>query len=138
MTPDDYDKVIALWRSADGIGLSASDERPAIATYLARNADMSFVALARGRIVGAILAGHDGRRGTLHHLAVRSAWRRRGIGRALVGASLARLAAAGIPKCNLFLFDHNTAGRAFWRKNGWTARADLVVMQKPLAGTDAS
>ena len=138
MTPGDHDKVIALWRAAPGIGLSASDECPAIAAYLARNAGMSFVALARGRIVGAILGGHDGRRGTLHHLAVRPAWRRRGIGRALVVASLARLAAAGIPKCNLFLFDHNAAGRAFWEKTGWTARADLVVMQQPLAGADAS
>jgi hypothetical protein len=51
---------------------------------------------------------------------------------------LARLAAVGISRCNLFLFEHNPAGRAFWAKHGWTAQADLVIMQKPLPGADAS
>jgi len=129
----DYDEVIALWRSTEGIGLSASDERAAVGAYLARNPGMSFVAVAGGRIVGAVLAGHDGRRGCLHHLAVLPRCRRRGIGGALVGAALARLAAAGIPKCNLFLFDQNADGRVFWQRHGWSSRGDLVVMQKPLA-----
>jgi putative acetyltransferase len=132
MTLADYDQVVALWRDTEGIGLSASDERQPLGAYLERNAVMSFVAVAGDRIVGAVLAGHDGRRGYLHHLAVGPAWRRRGIGRALVDASLARLQAAGIPKCNLFLYDHNAAGRAFWEKHGWSARADLVMMQKML------
>ena len=133
MTLADYGEVLALWRGTEGIGLSASDERAAVGAYLARNPGMSFVALAGGRIVGAVLAGHDGRRGCLHHLAVLPSWRHRGIGRALVEASLDRLAAAGMLKCNLFLFDANEAGRAFWEKVGWSARADLVVMQRPLA-----
>ena len=138
MTLADYAAVVALWRATEGIGLSGADEREPIRAYLARNPDMSFVALAGKRIVGAVLAGHDGRRGYLHHLAVRPNWRRRGIGGALVDASLTRLAAAGIPKCNLFLFDHNETGRAFWEQHGWSARVDLVVMQKPLAGANAS
>jgi putative acetyltransferase len=129
----DYDEVVALWRTTEGIGLSGSDEREPIRTYLERNPGMSFVALAGAHIVGAVLAGHDGRRGYFHHLAVRPPWRRHGIGRALVDAPLAPLASAGTPKCNLFLFDRNKAGRAFWEKHGWTARVDLAVMQKPLA-----
>jgi ribosomal protein S18 acetylase RimI-like enzyme len=94
---------------------------------------MSFVATNCGHIVGAMLGGHDGRRGYLHHLAVVPRWRHRGIGRALVEASLAQLRAAGVPKCNLFLYGHNAAGRAFWLKHGWTAREDLVLVQKTLA-----
>ena len=133
MTPADYDAVIALWRGCEGIGLTESDTRPAIAAYLARNPDMSFVAEAGGRLVGAVLGGHDGRRGYLHHLAVDLAWRRRGLGRALTDAVLARLRAEGMLKCNLFLYGHNETGRAFWTRNGWKARGDLVLMQKPLA-----
>lgn len=132
MTPADYDEVMALWRVCEGLGLSAADEKPAIAAYLARNPDMSFVAEAGGRIVGAVLGGHDGRRGYLHHLAVTPAWRHRGIGAALVEAALARLRAAGMSKCNLFLYADNEAGRAFWLKHGWNARPDLVLVQKAL------
>ena len=133
MTLADHDEVLALWRVTEGIGLTVSDEREAIGSYLARNPGMSFVAVAGGRVVGAVLGGHDGRRGYLHHLAVTPAWRHHGIGRALVEAVLAELKAAGMLKCNLFLYAHNEAGRAFWEKHGWAAREDLVVMQKPLA-----
>jgi ribosomal protein S18 acetylase RimI-like enzyme len=132
MTPADFDEAMALWRACEGIGLTAADERPAIAGYLARNPDMSFVAEAGGRIVGAVLGGHDGRRGYLHHLAVTPAWRHRGIGAALVEDALARLRAAGLSKCNLFLYANNDAGRAFWLKHGWSARPDLVLVQKAL------
>jgi ribosomal protein S18 acetylase RimI-like enzyme len=133
MTLADYDEVIALWRATEGLGLGDSDEREAIGVYLVRNPGMSFVATNCGHIVGAMLGGHDGRRGYLHHLAVVPRWRHRGIGRALVEASLAQLRAAGVPKCNLFLYGHNAAGRAFWLKHGWTAREDLVLVQKTLA-----
>lgn len=133
MTLADYDEVIALWRATEGLGLGESDEREPIAAYLERNPGMSFVAVHEGRVVGALLGGHDGRRGYLHHLAVAPRSRHQGIGRALVKASLARLKAAGIPKCNLFLYGHNAAGRAFWLKHGWSAREDLVLVQKTLA-----
>ena len=132
MTIADYDGVFALWRAAEGLGLGESDEREAIGAYLDRNPEMSFVALSREQIIGAVLGGHDGRRGYLHHLAVTPPWRHRGIGRALVEASLARVKAAGLPKCNLFLFGHNATGRAFWLKHGWSAREDLVLVQKTL------
>lgn len=132
LTLADYDEVIALWRACEGIGLTSADDKAAIGAYLARNPDMSFVAEAGGRIVGAVLGGHDGRRGYLHHLAVAPAWRRRGIGVALTEAVLARLRAAGLAKCNLFLYAGNEAGRAFWLRHGWSARPDLVLVQKPL------
>ena len=132
MTIADYDEVIALWRATEGLGLGGSDEREPIAAYLERNPGMSFVAANGERIVGAVLGGHDGRRGYLHHLAVVPRWRHQGVGRALVEASLAQLKAAGIPKCNLFLIDHNAAGRAFWLQHGWSAREDLVLVQKTL------
>ena len=93
----DYAEVNALWRATEGLGLSESDEREPIAANLDRNPGMSFVAVNGDCIVGAVLGGHDGRRGYLHHLAVTPGWRRRGIGRALVETSLAQLKAAGIP-----------------------------------------
>ncbi len=129
---EDYDAVIALWRRAEGVGLNASDRRPAIAAYLRRNPKLSFVAEHEGRIVGAVLCGHDGRRGYLHHLAVSKRHRGRGIGRQLVNACLAKLRRAGIQKCNIFIFADNTEGMKFWKRAGWSLRRELRLMQLPL------
>jgi len=130
MLIDDFDEVCRLWQSTKGVGLSESDSRPNIAAYLARNPEMSFVARSGGEIVGAVLCGHDGRRGYLHHLAVAKAHRKMGVGKKLVETCLARLAAFGIPKCNIFLYADNAAGESFWKHNGWVKRSDLQVMQK--------
>jgi hypothetical protein len=45
-TLDDYDVVYDLWKSTPGIGLSASDERDAIAAFLRRNPGLSTVAIS--------------------------------------------------------------------------------------------
>jgi ribosomal protein S18 acetylase RimI-like enzyme len=130
MTLADSGAVVRLWKASEGVGLSESDTRPAIAAYLARNPGLSFVAHAGGKIVGAVICGHDGRRGYLHQLAVARNHRGRGVGKRLVDACLAGLQRLDIPKCNIFLFADNIAGEAFWKNNGWLDRCDLRVMQK--------
>lgn len=132
-SPPDFPSARALWEVTEGIGLNESDTPDAIAAFLARNPGLSLVALdSAGALVGAVLCGHDGRRGYLHHLAVARSHRGRGLGRQLVDTCLAGLRAFGISKCNLFLYADHPAGRAFWEHAGWHARTDLVVVQKSL------
>jgi ribosomal protein S18 acetylase RimI-like enzyme len=126
---EDYTAVIALWRRTEGMGLNESDTRAAIAAYLRRNPRLSFVAEKDGRIIGAVLCGHDGRRGYLHHLAVARRYRRHGTGRELASACLAKLRKAGIQKCNIFIFASNAAGMKFWTQTGWSLRTELRLMQ---------
>ncbi len=130
MTAEDYDEVFRLWESAEGVGLTDADSRDGVEKYLGRNPGMSLVACQDGQIIGAILAGHDGRRGYLHHLAVAPPHRRQGIGSALVRECLARLAAAGIQKCHAWVYQRNLEAQAFWLKTGWSLRDDLVVMSR--------
>lgn len=132
MTAADYDGVIALWQRSEGVGLSASDTRESIEAYLIRNPGLSQVAVADGRIVGAVLCGHDGRRGLLYHLAVERACRGRGLGRYMAETALALLAEQGIQKTYIMVFDQNSEGRAFWEKTGWETRTDLIPMCVPL------
>lgn len=128
---DDYDELLTLWQASDGIGLDDDvDSRAGITAFLARNPGTSHVARDGRRLVGAVLCGHDGRRGYLHHLAVAADGRQRGVGRALVQACLAKLRTAGIRKCNIFLFADNELGEMFWRRTGWHERADLKVFQQ--------
>ena len=130
MTDEDYDEVFALWRASEGIGLSEADSAEGIAGYLVRNPGLSFVARDGETLVGAVLCGHDGRRGYLHHLAVSPASRGRGIGRALVAECLARLRQQGIQRCHLFVFRENRDALAFWQRIGWRTRADLTMMSR--------
>ena len=128
MTIAFYPQVIALWSATEGVGLSAADGQQDIAGYLARNPGMSFTAWDGEQLVGAILCGQDGRRGYIHHLAVASSYRRRGIGKELVARCLGALQATGIDKCHLFVFADNPGAQDFWKSVGWSHRTDLVVM----------
>jgi putative acetyltransferase len=111
------------------VGLNESDTRAAISAFLRRNPRFSFLAEKDGRIIGAVLCGHDGRRGYLHHLAVSKRHRQRGIGQQLVSACLAKLRKAGIQKCNIFIFANNASGMKFWTHTGWSLRPELRLMQ---------
>ena len=135
---DRYEAVLALWHQCPGVGLSDADARPNIAAFLARNPGLSFVATDGDRVVGAVLCGHDGRRGYLHHMAVHPDFRRQGIGHRLAARCRAALGAAGIRKCHLFIFSDNGDGQAFWQSAGWSLRQDIRVMSAPVVAPTAT
>lgn len=128
----DYAEVLALWKRTEGMGLSAADSPERIHQYLERNPGFSLTARLEGALVGAALCGHDGRRGYLHHVAVLPEARGKGIGAMLVRECLARLRAAGIDKCHLFVYRDNETGRSFWQRTGWRERVELVLMSKDI------
>ena len=116
-----------------GMGLNTIDDsREGIISYLERNPNTCFVSEHDRTITGAILAGHDGRRGYIYHTAVSPAYRHQGIGTALVNAALHALANEGIIKVALVVFSRNDAGNAFWERLGFTARGDLTYRNKAL------
>ena len=133
---DSYEDVLVLWQQCEGVGLSDADSRESVETYLNRNPGMSFVATGDGKVVGAILAGHDGRRGYIHHLAVHPSCRRQGLGRQLVDRAIAVLASAGIQKAHIFIFNSNADGITFWQSVGWTPRSDISIISKTIKSED--
>ncbi len=133
MRLDDYDSVYALWLSCPGMGLNnLDDSREGIAKYLARNPNTCFVAMDQGYVIGAILTGHDGRRGYISHTAVSPVHQRHGIGKQMVNAALNALKEQGINKVNLVAFAHNKEGNTFWEKMGFTQRPDLIYRNRTL------
>lgn len=135
MAIQDYDEVRALWEASEGIAVSEIDSRESIARFLERNPGLSYVAREDGELIGAVLCGHDGRRGYIDQLAVHRSHRRQGIGRSLVSRCLFHLMRMGIRRWNLFVFEDNQDAITFWRRLGWAERVELVTMSRQESGT---
>ena len=124
----DHAALHALWARTPGIQLRDEDAYAPFCAYLARNPGLSLVTEVDDVVVGSLLAGHDGRRGYLQHLAVDPAYRRRGIATALIAGVLARLAKQGIAKSHVFVLDAAPEALAFWRgRHAWGERRDIRV-----------
>ena len=127
MTKEDYDEAYAMWQTTSKRALSNADSREQIERYLDRNAGMSHVAVADGKIVGTVLAGHDGRRGFIHHMAVMPQYRRKGIGHSLANTAIEKIKAEGIDKTHIFCYQNNETGQNFWKDFGFKKRDDVFV-----------
>lgn len=127
MEKADYEGVHALWMSIRGFAIrSIDDSKEGVERFLDRNPGISVVAKNdEGEIVGAILCGHDGRRGCLYHVCVREDYRMQGIGRQMVVFCMEALRKEKISKVSLIAFSTNDIGNAFWKQIGWTKREDL-------------
>lgn len=126
MTIEDYPQVYALWMSIHGFAIrTVDDSREGVEKFLKRNPATSVVAVEDGRVIGAILCGHDGRRGCFYHVCVAEDKRQRGIGKQMATFAMHALKAEGINKVSLIAFKSNEVGNRFWRSVGWTYRDDL-------------
>lgn len=133
MRIEDYNAVYDLWLSCKGMGLNdVDDSEDGIARFLERNPETSFVDEKDGKLLGVIMAGNDGRRGYIYHTAVYPAYQNQGIGSSLVKAALDALKELGISKVVLVVFERNKDGNAFWEKQGFTVRNDLIYRNKAL------
>jgi len=127
MTIDDYDKVYKMWQITTKRALSEADSREKIEFYLKRNPNMSQVALSGETVVGTVLCGHDGRRGFIHHMAVRPDYRRHNIAKHMAQKALDALRTEGITKTHIFCYTDNELGQSFWTAMGFERRDDVFV-----------
>ena len=110
MSMNDYAEVVAFWRRQKGRRDSMSlTNLGRCKRFWSATWGLSLVARRTGRIVGAVLCGHDGRRGYLHHLAVAESMRRQGLGRMLVERCLASLRPSRGSPSATFLFTPTTS-----------------------------
>ncbi len=121
---------MVLWQETENLGFSEADRRENIETFLLRNPHLSFTAWMGNQLAGAVLCGHDGRRGAIYHLAVKKECRQLGIGENLVQHCLKGLEQAGIERCHIHVYADNQAGLSFWQSTGWYLRQELALLSK--------
>ena len=57
------------------------------------------------------------------------------LGKRLVAHAFARLAQAGVPRCNIFVCNDNVEGNRFWLGSGWSDPTTWRVLQKRVEGS---
>ena len=128
---DDYDAMLVLWESAglpckrEGRDARAEIERQAkepTAVYLVAEAD--------GKVVGAVLGTHDGRKGWVNRLAVSPRHRRRGLAGELLAEVERRFAALGIGIFACLVEDWNADSKVFFEKSGYKAFDGITYFTK--------
>lgn len=113
-------QLIQLWTTVFGYEAAHNSPGLAIDKKLATQDGLFFVALAEGCVAGSILAGYDGHRGWLYSVAVDPAYRKKGLGSALVRHAEAALIERGCMKINLQIIGGNEAVAAFYESLGYT------------------
>ena len=113
-----------MWRSWNDPHLDIARKR-------AFEDGLFLVAEIDGAVVGTLMAGYDGHRGSINYVGVRPANRKMGIGRALMSAAEQRLSERGCPKINLQVRTGNLEAVAFYRRLGYQT-FEVVDMGKRL------
>jgi ribosomal protein S18 acetylase RimI-like enzyme len=125
---DDVDAVLALLRRAEARP-SSTESADDLRRLLERDPDALLLADAEGEIVGSLVAGWDGWRGTFYRLAVDPAHRRCGLATEMVRAGEERLRALGARRLNAIVESEEADAMAFWASAGYelqTARSRFV------------
>jgi ribosomal protein S18 acetylase RimI-like enzyme len=126
--PGDVPALLALWRRAEA-SLSSTESADDVRGLLDRDPEALVIAESEGKIVGSLIVGWDGWRGTFYRLAVDPAHRRRGLASALVRAGEERLRALGGHRLNAIVETHEPDAMAFWSAAGYelqTSRSRFV------------
>jgi N-acetylglutamate synthase len=123
MTLKKYDELIAFWKSISGVWVSDDDSYENLETYFKRNPGTNFIAVHDDEIIGTVKCSHDGRRGYLHHVAVKEEYRNLGIAKAMVEKCIGILRKEGIKQFRLFVLDSNKEAQEFWKRMGFTEDA---------------
>jgi len=127
----DVPAVIDLWHAA---GVARPWNDPATDIAFARRGPHGtvLVAEAEGRIVASAMAGEDGHRGWLYYVAVDPGHQGGGLGRLMVEAAEAWLAARGVWKVQLLVRRGNEGVLGFYDHLGYRDTT-AVCLQKVIA-----
>jgi ribosomal protein S18 acetylase RimI-like enzyme len=119
---EDIPAVLALWEAS--AAPTSTDTAQALRRLLERDAGALIVAESAGEIVGSVIAGWDGWRGSVYRLAVAPAHRRHGLGRRLLQKAEHHLEALGVRRMHAIVVGTDSRAVAFWDATEWEQQRD--------------
>ena len=126
----DFEEVTTLWERCDLLR-PWNDPETDIERKLNHDADLFLVAEVGGEVVGTVMGGYDGHRGTAYYLGVHPDFRGRGIANALISRLEKKLIARGCPKIQILVGEENDAVIGMYEKLDYETQ-DTLCMSKRL------
>jgi len=124
--------VVALWSRLFPETREWNQPAAYIRRKLAVQRELFLVGAIEARAVATVLAGYDGVRGWVYHLAVAPEHRRRGFGRAMMAGAEARLRALGCAKINLQIIRTNAEVVRFYERIGYAVTGRAASYRRKL------
>ncbi len=112
------DSVLQLWAEADSEP-SHTDDVESLTELIAHDPGALIVADGDGRLVGSVIAGWDGWRGSVYRLVVARSERRSGLGSRLLAEAESRLGAAGAVRMHAIVVETEPVALSFWAASDW-------------------
>jgi ribosomal protein S18 acetylase RimI-like enzyme len=118
---EDHEDLLALWQQAGLHSLrpKGRDSRAAMAQQLGSGLQAILGLEANGRLIGAVVATHDSRKGWINRLAVHPDHRREGHAVRLIAAAEETLRKQGMHVIAALVESDNPASLALFRKLGY-------------------
>lgn len=125
----DVSAVLQLWIDADAVA-GPTDDADAIKIRLQRDNELFVVAVYGERIVGSLMGGWNGWRGSMARLAVHPDYRRRGIAKLMVTEVETRLKDLGCSRISSLVFIHEPGAPELWTNAGYEPESELGPYHK--------
>lgn len=109
----DIDDVLRVWTQSE-THPTVTDDAAGLTQLLADAPGALLVAEEGGEIVGTVIAGWNGWRGSIYRIAVAPSHRRLGVARALLDAAVANLIRLGARRIDAFVLRDDEQARSFW------------------------
>jgi ribosomal protein S18 acetylase RimI-like enzyme len=129
--PADYEAVMNLW-SLSGLPFKPGgrDSRDKMLKEITQETATFLVAENGGRLIGTVLATHDGRKGWINRLAVLPEFRHRGIARLLLKEAEDSLYRRGLEIITCLIEEDNPGSMDFFQRAGYVKHRDIIYFSK--------
>jgi ribosomal protein S18 acetylase RimI-like enzyme len=114
----DIDAVLGLWLGS-GAEPTHTDDAHSLRVLLDQPGSALLVAVDGSALVGSVVAGWDGWRGSVYRLVVAPTHRRQGLGGRLLAAAEDHLRRVGAVRLQAVVVETEPQATAFWLATGW-------------------
>lgn len=129
---DDVEEIVAFMKLHPEVEFCEWQNVETTRFLLGKNMLICYLARSQGVIVGVIIGGIMGTRGTVNHVAIDVNYRARGVGKQLSELYFSEIRRIGVKRVFLFVSMDNNIGKSFWSRQGFMQNSNEFTLEKDL------
>ena len=128
------EEVLDFWKIHAENHSRPFDSAGLVIQLIERDPDAIILAINEGKIVGTVIVGWDGWRGSIYRLAVDGNLKGQGLGRQLMEKAEERLKTLGATRVNAVVYEGNLAAHSFYHRLGYSKQLEWARWIKDVEG----